>query len=560
MTETAAPGNFIRTIIDADLAAHKNGGTVVTRFPPEPNGYLHIGHAKSICLNFGLARDYGGRCHLRFDDTNPLTEEPEFIESIQSDVRWLGFDWGEHRYHASDYFERLYEFARVLVGKGKAYVCDLTGDQIRETRGTLTEPGRESPGRGRSVEENLALFARMRAGEFPDGSRTLRARIDMRSPNLNLRDPVLYRIRRATHHHTGDAWCIYPSYDWAHGQSDFIEGVTHSICTLEFEDHRPLYDWCLEQLEADPRPRQIEFARLNLAYTVMSKRLLKTLVGEKIVAGWDDPRMPTLAGLRRRGVTPEAIRAFCDMIGVARADSQVELEQFEGCIRRDLDTRTARIMCVHKPLRVVLTDWPEDRVQQIDAPFFPPEPQRMGARKIPFSRTLYIEREDFMEEPPKGFFRLAPGREARLRWGFVIRCNEVVKDAAGEVVELRCTHDPATLGADPEGRKVKGILHWVSAEHALRARVRVYDRLFRVPSPTSDKDSDFRDHLNPDSLETIEDALLEPAAAQAQPGDRFQFERKGYYFADPIDSRPGQPVFNRIVTLRDTWAKVSKGG
>jgi glutaminyl-tRNA synthetase len=551
----AAPTNFIRTLIDADRAAGRNEGRVVTRFPPEPNGYLHIGHAKSICLNFGLARDYGGRCHLRFDDTNPLTEDPEYVAAIQNDVRWLGFDWGPHLYHASDYFERLYEFAVQLIRKERAYVCDLSLDEVRDTRGTLTELGRDSPYRTRTVAENLDLFARMRAGEFPDGARTLRAKIDMKAPNLNLRDPVLYRIRRAPHYRTGDAWCIYPSYDWAHGQSDYIEGITHSICTLEFEDHRPLYDWFLEQLEADPRPRQIEFARLNLSYTVMSKRLLMQLVRDGVVAGWDDPRMPTLAGLRRRGVTPEAIRQFCDLIGVARADSLVDMDLLDGCIRRDLEPKTRRIMCVHRPLKVVLDDWPEDRVQELDAPYFPSAPETMGSRRIPFGRELFIEQDDFMEQPAKGFFRLAPGREVRLRWAYVIRCNEVVKDASGRIVELRCSHDPATLNADPVGRKVKGTVHWVSAGHALRAPVRLYDRLFQVPVPTAE-DGDFKQHLNPRSLETLEEALMEPSAASAAPGERFQFERKGYYFVDPSDSRTGAPVFNRIVPLRDTRAKL----
>jgi glutaminyl-tRNA synthetase len=559
MSEPTVPGNFIRTLIDGDLAAGRSGGRVVTRFPPEPNGYLHIGHAKSICLNFGLAQDYGGRCHLRFDDTNPLTEDPEYTASIQEDVRWLGFDWGEHLHHASDYFEQLYAFAVRLVEKGKAYVCDLSGEEVRELRGTLTEPGRESPFRDRTAAENLELLARMRAGAFPEGSRTLRARIDMASPNLNLRDPVIYRIRRAPHYRTGEAWCIYPSYDWAHGQSDYIEGVTHSICTLEFEDHRPLYDWFLEQLEAETRPRQIEFARLNLAYTVMSKRLLLALVREGIVAGWDDPRMPTLAGLRRRGVTPEAIRQFCNLIGVARADSLVELELFEGCIRRDLEPRTPRVMCVHHPLRVVLVNWPEDRVETLEAPYFPNAPEQTASRRIPFSRVLYIEREDFLEDPPRDFFRLAPGREVRLRRSYVIRCEEVVKDAAGEVVELRCSYDPATLNAAPAGRKVRGTIHWVSADHAVPVTLRLYDRLFAVPDPTADKDADFREHLHPLSLEVLHRAMVEPALAEASAGERFQFERKGYYVVDPVDSAPGRPVFNRIVALRDGWARKREG-
>ncbi len=618
MSDPASPGNFIRSIVAADLAADLSAGSaedsaedsaddgspeggtakdgakggttgrLVTRFPPEPNGYLHIGHAKSICLNFGLAQDYGGVCHLRFDDTNPLTEDTEYAEAIQQDVRWLGFDWGNNLFHTSDYFERLYEFAVKLIEKGAAYVCELSAEEIRETRGTLTEPGRESPHRSRPVSENLELFARMRKGEFTDGARTLRARIDMTSPNLNLRDPVIYRIRHATHYRTGDGWCIYPSYDWGHGQSDHIEGVTHSICTLEFEDHRPLYDWFLEQLEAKPRPKQIEFARLNLGYTVMSKRLLSELVRDGVVGGWDDPRLPTLAGLRRRGLRPEAIRQFCASIGVARADSLVDIGLLESCIRKDLDPATPRVMCVHDPLRVVLENWPqggsgdrgtdtpvrpgdgrgtdtpvrpgnEGEVLELDAPYFPNDPRRTESRKIPFSGELYIEREDFMEDPPKKFFRLAPGREVRLRRAFVIRCVKAIKDAEGNVVELRCTYDPATLNTAPEGRKVKGTLHWVSAAHAVPATVRLYDRLFSVPSPASGGDGDYKQHLNPHSLEELPNALVEPSLAAARPGERFQFERKGYYMADPVDSREGHPVFNRIVTLRDTWAKVRKG-
>ena len=556
MSEPTAPSNFIRTIIDADLAAGKNGARVITRFPPEPNGYLHIGHAKSICLNFGLALDYGGRCHLRFDDTNPLTEDPEYATSIQNDVRWLGFDWGEHLYHVSDYFEQLYDFAVRLINKGKAYVCDLSADEIRDTRGTLTEPGRESPWRNRSLQENLDLFTRMRAGEFPDGSRTLRAKIDMASPNLNMRDPVIYRIRQAPHYRTGKAWCIYPSYDWGHGQSDYIEHVTHSICTLEFEDHRPLYDWFLEQLETQPRPKQIEFARLNLGYTVMSKRLLQELVREGTVSGWDDPRMPTLAGLRRRGVTAEAIRQFCGLIGVAKAGSLVDLGLFESCIRKDLEPSTPRVMCVHRPLRVVLENWPEDKVDELEAPYFPNEPEKMGTRRVPISRVLYIERDDFMEDPPKGFFRLAPGREVRLRRAYVIRCEDVVRDAAGEVVELRCTYDPETLNAAPAGRKVRGTIHWVSVDHAVSAEVRLYDRLFSVPNPTADKDHDYKQHLNPRSLEILRNAVVESSVASASPGERYQFERKGFYYVDPVDSRQGSLVFNRIVSLRDAWVKV----
>jgi len=554
--ESAGPSNFLRTIIADDLASKRTGGRVVLRFPPEPNGYLHIGHAKSICLNFGLAQDFGGVCHLRFDDTNPVTEDDEYVASIQADIRWLGYDWGAHLHFASDYFERLHAFAVRLIEGGKAYVCELSPEEIRETRGTLTEPGRPSPYRDRPVAENLALFERMRRGEFPDGSRTLRARIDMAAPNLNLRDPVIYRIRHTPHYRTGEAWCIYPSYDWAHGQSDFIEGITHSICTLEFEDHRPLYDWFLEALEADPRPRQYEFARLNLGYTVMSKRLLQALVREGDVAGWDDPRMPTLAGLRRRGVTPGAIRQFCTAIGVARADSLVDIALLESTIRKDLEPATPRVMCVHEPLRVVLENWPEGHTEEIEAPYFPNEPERMGSRRIPFSRELYIEREDFMEDPPKDFFRLAPGREVRLRRAYVIRCGEAVKDAAGNVVELRCTYDPDTLNANPVGRKVRGTVHWVPAAQAVRAEVRLYDRLFSVPNPTADKTEDFRRQLNPASLQVLPNALVEPALAAARPGERYQFERKGFYYVDPVEAREGRPVFNRIVTLRDTWAKV----
>jgi glutaminyl-tRNA synthetase len=547
--------NFIRQIVEADLAAGKHDG-VVTRFPPEPNGYLHIGHAKSICLNFGIARDFNGRCHLRFDDTNPVREDVEYIESIQEDIRWLGFDWGTHLYHAADYFERLYEWAETLVRKGRAYVCDLSGDEIRATRGTLTEPGTDSPYRGRGVEENLDLLRRMRAGEFPNGARVLRARIDMASPNLNLRDPVMYRILHATHHKTGDTWCIYPTYDWAHGQSDAIEGITHSLCTLEFEDHRPLYDWYLAQLDLPHRPRQIEFARLNLSYTVLSKRILNELVSGALVTGWDDPRMPTLAGLRRRGYTPEAIRLFCDRIRVARADSLVDMDLLENTQREDLNARVPRAMCVHRPLRVVLTDFEEGRVEEIEAPNFPDDPQRMGSRRLPFTRVLYVERDDFMEDPPRKFHRLAPGREVRLRFAYVVRCDEVVKDpATGEVVELRCTHDRATLTAPPAGRKVPGTIHWVSAQHAVPVDLRLYDRLFKVPNPAAE--GDYQANLNPGSLEVIQGARAEASLGAASPGDRFQFERRGFYIADARDSRPGRPVFNRIVSLRDTWARIA---
>jgi glutaminyl-tRNA synthetase len=547
--------NFIRQIVEADLASGKHTG-VVTRFPPEPNGYLHIGHAKSICLNFGIARDYNGRCHLRFDDTNPVKEDAEYIGSIQEDVRWLGFDWGEHLYHAADYFGQLYEWAEQLIRKGRAYVCDLSGDEIRRSRGTLTEPGRESPYRNRTVEENLDLLRRMRAGEFPNGTRVLRARIDMTSPNLNLRDPVMYRILHAPHHRSGDAWCLYPTYDWAHGQSDAIEGITHSLCTLEFEDHRPLYDWYLEQVDMPHRPRQIEFARLNLSFTVLSKRMLNELVGDGLVSGWDDPRMPTLAGLRRRGYTPEAIRLFCDRIRVAKAESLVDMELLENTLREDLNARVPRAMCVHRPLRVVLTNVPEGEVQEIEAPNFPDDPSRMGHRMLPFTRLLYVEQDDFMEDPPRKFHRLAPGREVRLRFAYVIRCDEVVKDpATGAIVELRCTCDRATLDGPPQGRKVPGTIHWVSAKHSVPVELRLYDRLFTVPNPAAGE-GNYKAHLNSASLEVLDGARAEGSLAAALPGDRVQFERRGFYIADSKDSREGRPVFNRTVSLRDTWAKI----
>lgn len=560
MSEPTRPRNFIRQIIDEELAAGKHPDGIVTRFPPEPNGYLHIGHAKSICLNFGIARDYGGRCHLRMDDTNPTKEDQEYIESIQQDVRWLGFDWGPHYYHAADYFERLYEWAELLIRKGKAYVDDQTAEQIRDTRGTLTEPGTPSPYRDRTPEENLDLFRRMRAGEFPDGSRVLRAKIDMASPNLNLRDPVMYRIRRERHHRTGDRWVIYPMYDWAHGQSDAIEGITHSICTLEFEAHRPLYDWFLDQLDLPRRPRQIEFARLNLTYTVMSKRMLSELVRDGAVAGWDDPRLPTIAGLRRRGYTPEAIREFAERIGVAKADSTVDLELLETTVRDDLNSRVPRAMCVHRPLRVVIENFPEGEVRTIEAPNFPDDPPKMGHRQIPFSRVLWIEEDDFLEQPPKKFLRLSPGREVRLRWGPVIRCDRAVKDPGGRVVELRCTLDPDTFSGPPrDGRKIGNAIHWVSAAHAVPVTLRLYDRLFTVPNPAAGG-GDFKAHLNPRSLETLAGAQAEPAVGAARPGDRYQFERRGYYFADPQDCRDGRLVFNRIVPLRDSWAKIAAKG
>ena len=557
-TEDVRFSNFIRQIIEADLAEGRHD-RIVTRFPPEPNGYLHIGHAKSICLNFGVAADYNGHCNLRFDDTNPVKEDVEYIDSIQEDIRWLGFDWGEHLYHAADYFEKLYAWAETLIRKGRAFVCDQSADEIRENRGTLTEPGRESPWRNRTVEENLDLFRRMRAGEFPNGARVLRAKIDMASPNLNLRDPVMYRILHAAHHRTGEAWRIYPTYDWAHGQSDAIEGITHSLCTLEFEDHRPLYDWYLGELELPHRPRQIEFARLNLSYTVLSKRWLNEMVRGGLVSGWDDPRMPTIAALRRRGYTPEAIRLFCERIRVARADSLVDIDLLENTVREDLNTRVPRAMCVHRPLRVVLTDWPEGKVLEIEAPNFPDDPGRMGFRTIPFSGRLLIEQDDFMLDPPKKFHRLAPGREVRLRFAYVIKCEEVVRDpVTGAVVELRCSHDPATFNAPPVGRKVPGTIHWVSEPHAVPVELRLYDRLFTVPNPNAGE-ADYKTYLNPASLEVLSEARAEAAVGAARPGDRFQFERKAFYVADR-DSRDGRPVFNRIVSLRDTWAKLVSSG
>jgi len=553
--------DFIRTIIKEDLKNNKNEGRVVTRFPPEPNGYLHIGHAKSICLNFGIASEHeGGACHLRFDDTNPSKEETEYVESIMSDVRWLGFDWAEHLYYASDYFERLYGYAVQLIKKGKAYVCDLSSDQIREYRGTLTTPGKDSPFRERSVEENLDLFQRMRAGEFKSGSRVLRAKIDMTSPNLNMRDPVLYRILHMPHHRTGDKWCVYPMYDFTHCLSDSVEGITHSLCTLEFEDHRPLYDWVLDELEVDCHPQQIEFARLNLSYTVMSKRKLLGLVSGGNVDGWDDPRMPTLSGLRRRGYTPEAIRDFCDRIGIAKRDSTVDLALLEYCIREDLNKRAPRVMAVIRPLKVIVDNYPEAQSEELDAVNNPEDPS-MGTRKIPFSRVLYIEQGDFMEDPPKKFYRLAPGREVRLRYAYFIKCVDVVKDKeTGQVIELHCTYDPETRGGDaPDGRKVKATLHWVSAEHAVEAEVRLYDHLFATPDPDDGKDgTDYKAHLNPNSLEVISSARMEPGLQSAIPGSRYQFERLGYFCVDLKDSTNNRLVFNRTATLRDTWAKIAK--
>jgi glutaminyl-tRNA synthetase len=546
----AAPANFIRTIITDDLEGGKRD-QVITRFPPEPNGYLHIGHAKSICLNFGLARDFGGRCHLRFDDTNPAREEEEYAESIKESVRWLGFDWGEHLYYASDYFGRLYEWAEELILKGKAYVDDLSAEEIRAYRGTLTEPGKESPCRSRSVDENLDLFRRMRGGEFPDGTRVLRAKIDMASPNMNLRDPVMYRIIHAPHHRTGSDWCVYPMYDYAHGQSDSIEGITHSICTLEFEDHRPLYDWFIEQLGIH-HPQQIEFARLNLTYTVMSKRKLLQLVQDGDVAGWDDPRMPTLVGLRRRGYTPGAIRTFCERIGVGRSDSWIEMGLLEDCVREDLNERAPRAMAVLRPLKLVIENFPEDRVEEFEAANHPQRPE-MGSRMIPFCRELYIEQDDFMEVPAKGFHRLAPGQEVRLRYAFIVKCTGVTRDEKGEIAEVRCTYDPDTrTGGTAAGRKVKGTIHWVSARHALAAEVRLYDRLFTVPNPSGDE---WKGLINPDSVAIATSCRLERSLAGAQPDSRYQFERQGYFCVDIRDSRPDAPVFNRTATLRDSWSR-----
>ena len=549
--------NFIREIIEEDLRTNKYGGRVHTRFPPEPNGYLHIGHAKSITINFGLAAEYGGLCNLRFDDTNPTKEEVEYVEAIKEDIKWLGYDWEDREFYASDYFEQLYQYAVELIKKGKAYVCDLSPEEIREYRGTLTEPGKESPYRNRSVEENLDLFARMRAGEFPDGSRTLRAKIDMSHPNVLMRDPVMYRILHATHHRTGDKWCIYPMYDFAHCLSDSIEGITHSICTLEFENNRALYDWFLDELGVY-HPQQIEFARLNLSYTVLSKRKLLQLVEQGHVAGWDDPRMPTLSGLRRRGYTPEAIRNFCNLIGVAKTNSIVDIAMLEHCIRQDLNKRAPRVFGVLRPLKVVLVNYPEDQVEEMEC-INNPEDSSMGTRKVPFSRVLYIERDDFRENPPKKWFRLAPGREVRLRYAYYITCVDVIKDEHGEVVELHCTYDPETRGGwAPDGRKVRGTLHWVSAAHSLEAEVRLYDRLFLKPNPLDvEEGQDFTANLNPHSLEVLTSARVEPGLAGATPGSRYQFERQGYFCVDP-DSTAQKLVFNRTIGLRDTWAKIEK--
>ncbi|WP_166362776.1 glutamine--tRNA ligase/YqeY domain fusion protein [Pseudomonas akapageensis] len=546
------PTNFLRPIVQADLDSGKHS-SIVTRFPPEPNGYLHIGHAKSICVNFGLAKEFGGVCHLRFDDTNPAKEDQEYIDAIQNDVKWLGFDWaGEVRY-ASQYFDQLHDWAVELIKKGLAYVCDLTPEQARQYRGNLTEPGKNSPFRDRSIEENLDLFARMKAGEFKDGERVLRAKIDMASPNMNMRDPILYRIRHAHHHQTGDTWCIYPNYDFTHGQSDAIEGITHSICTLEFEGHRPLYEWFLDNLSVPAKPRQYEFSRLNLSYTVTSKRKLKQLVDEQHVQGWDDPRMSTLSGYRRRGYTPESIRNFCEMIGTNRSDGLVDVAMLEFSIRDHLDRTAPRAMCVLRPLKVVITNYPEGKVENLELACHPKED--MGVRVLPFERELYIDRDDFMEEPPKGYKRLEPAGEVRLRGSYVIRADEAIKDADGNIVELRCSYDPDTLGKNPEGRKVKGVIHWVPASTSVECEVRLYDRLFRSPSPEkAEEGASFLDNINPDSLQVLTGCRAEPSLGQAQAEDRFQFEREGYFCADLKDSQPGRPVFNRTVTLRDSWS------
>jgi len=556
--ENKTPSNFIRQIIDKDLANGKNDGRIATRFPPEPNGYLHIGHAKSICLNFGIARDYHGTCNLRFDDTNPHKENLEFVESIKRDVEWLGFKWSA-LFYASDYFDKLYQYAIELIKQGKAYVDDLNAEEIRQYRGTLTEPGKNSPYRNRSVEENLDLFQRMKSGEFDDGSRVLRAKIDMASPNINLRDPTVYRIRRgAVHHQTGNEWAIYPMYDYTHCISDALEGITHSLCTLEFEDHRPLYDWFLDQLDVPCHPQPIEFSRLNLEYTVMSKRKLTDLVNEGHVDGWDDPRMPTIAGLRRRGYTPASLREFARRIGVTKADNTVEMAVLEDCIREDLNDNALRRMAVLNPLKLVLSNYPENQSEQLHAPNHPQKPE-LGERELPFSRELYIDQADFMESPPKGFKRLVPGGEVRLRNAYVIRCDEVIKDGHGNVIELRCSYDPETLGRNPEGRKVKGVIHWVEAGHAIEAEIRLYDRLFSEANPDAGG-ADYRERLNPDSLLSLALCFLEPALASARPGESFQFEREGYFCLDEMHVHGQKPVYNRAVTLRDTWAKQGQKG
>lgn len=554
--ELSQATNFIEEIINEDL---KNNvcSSVITRFPPEPNGYLHIGHAKSICLNFGIAQKYNGKCNLRLDDTNPEKEDIEYVESIKKDIQWLGFQWDNDVKHASDYFEQLYEWAKVLIKNGKAYVCDMSAEEVAATRGTPTEPGKESPYRNRSVEENLDLFERMKNGEFPDGSKTLRAKIDMTSPNMHMRDPVMYRIKHADHHRTGDRWCIYPTYDWAHGQSDYIEGITHSICTLEFEVHRPLYDWFLDQIATGQRPKQIEFARLNLTYTVMSKRMLLRLVQEGFVNGWDDPRMPTIAGLRRRGFTPDSIKNFAKLVGVAKKDSMVDIALLEHCIREDLNKKANRVMCVLNPLKVIILNYPDNQVEYIEGINNPEDPAA-GTRNIPFSRVLYIERDDFMENPPKKFFRLSPGAEVRLRYTYFIKCVNVIKDSNGNITEIHCTYDPDTKdGYAPDGRKVKGTIHWVSAQHALPAEVRLYDRLFTKENPSEvEEGRDFTDYINPDSLKVV-NGYIEPYVQGAQVYTNFQFERLGYFTVDP-DSNNDRLIFNRTVTLKDTWAKIAQ--
>ena len=550
--------DFIRQIVDDDQKTGKHP-VPITRFPPEPNGFLHIGHAKSICLNFGISKEFNGTCHLRFDDTNPSKEEEEYVKSIKRDVQWLGFDWQEHLYFASDYFDKLYDFAEELILRGKAFVCELTGEEIRAYRGTLTEPGKESPFRNRTVEENLDLFRRMRSGEFEDGSKVLRAKIDMASPNINMRDPVIYRILKTSHHRTGDKWCIYPMYDYTHCLSDMIEYITHSLCTLEFEDHRPLYDWVLDALETPCHPRQIEFARLNLTYTVMSKRKLLQLVSQGYVEGWDDPRMLTISGLRRRGYSPSSIRSFCDQIGIGKKESWIDMSILENSVRDDLNETAPRVMGVLEPLKVIIDNYPDGQEEELEAQNHPQKPE-FGSRKLPFSKELYIERGDFLENPPKKFFRLGPGREVRLRYGYYITCVSYDKnEQTGEITALHCTYDPETRGGtSPDGRKVKGTIHWVSAKHAVQHPVFLYDRLFNVENPDSDKDVDFKQHLNPDSKTELDSCMLEPSLSKVAPGERVQFERQGYFCADPETSGPGKPVFNRIVTLRDSWAKKNK--
>ena len=549
--------HFIRQIIDTDLAAGKNDGNVITRFPPEPNGYLHIGHAKAICLDFGMAKEYGGRCHLRFDDTNPTAEDVEYVDSIMEDVHWLGFDWGEHLYYASDYFDQMYDYAVELIQKGKAYVCDLSTDEFKEYRGVPNKPGKESPNRNRSIEENMDLFTRMKNGEFEDGKYVLRAKLDMSSPNLHLRDPAVYRIKHAHHHRTGDTWCVYPMYDFAHGLEDMIERITHSLCTLEFEVHRPLYDWFLDQLDVPCHPQQIEFARLNLTYTIMSKRKLLQLVQGKYVSDWNDPRMPTVCGLRRRGYTPESIRNFCEKVGITKYNSLTDVAVLEHCVRDDLNKRAPRAMAVLNPLKVVITNYPEGETEEFDA-INNPEDESAGTRKVPFSRELYIERDDFMEEPVKKFHRLAPGKEVRLRYACIVKCTDVIKDDNGEIVEVHCAYDPDSRGGTaPDGRKIRGTIHWVSLPHALETDVRLYDRLFTVENPdAAEEGKTFVDYLNPDSLQTVK-GYLEPSLKEAPKESHYQFERLGYFYVDPFDSKEGLPVFNRTVTLRDSWKKKS---